>query len=471
MTGHALMPPLAGGATPSAGALPALVPFPEGARAAAPEARPAAMPDFAALVTLTATAAGTPSMAMGPMPSPVGSAGLPDVAALNLAAPDAAAATRARLDAPGPCALRDFDQLLRPAGLATVLPAMARGASATEVDADRSAHEEAPPADLPATALAPPAVIHALIPAAAPQAATQAEAPRASARAVAAPPAVPHAADDRAPTDRMLPPPDQAPIAAPDFPPVTAPPLFGSVAPGDLPVRFRGPCAVAVPVAAGRAVLAQPGPTESITVTVTASPSGAPAAPALPLLSAAELPRANGSMEGPAAQVDAAMAAPPQAAGPQAMTPVSELVHAPPAAQVAVPVGQAEWARAVAQQVIATAQQQVAQARIELSPRELGPLELRVRVEQNDQASIWISATHPQAREALEAALPQLRERLAAEGMNLVQAQVSQQSPDQRPRGMSEPPAAAERQGESAPLQAETPATPRDPHGLIDDYA
>ena len=60
---------------------------------------------------------------------------------------------------------------------------------------------------------------------------------------------------------------------------------------------------------------------------------------------------------------------------------------------------------------------------IRLSPAELGPIDIRVDL-RADQASVTILAAHPATRDALEQALPQLRETLAAQGIALGQASV-----------------------------------------------
>ena len=65
----------------------------------------------------------------------------------------------------------------------------------------------------------------------------------------------------------------------------------------------------------------------------------------------------------------------------------------------------------------------VQEARMQLHPRELGSVDIRIRIE-GQNANVWFGAEHAGARAALESALPQLRERLAADGLSLSQAQV-----------------------------------------------
>ena len=69
----------------------------------------------------------------------------------------------------------------------------------------------------------------------------------------------------------------------------------------------------------------------------------------------------------------------------------------------------------------------VQEARLQLHPRDLGSIDVQIRIEPRG-ASVWFAAEHPAARSALEATLPQLRERFAADGLALGQAQVSAQT-------------------------------------------
>ncbi|MBW8190801.1 flagellar hook-length control protein FliK [Neiella marina] len=66
------------------------------------------------------------------------------------------------------------------------------------------------------------------------------------------------------------------------------------------------------------------------------------------------------------------------------------------------------------------------QAEIQLDPPELGSLMVRVQV-QNDQAQVSMVAQSAQARDALEQALPRLREMLQQQQIELTQANISHQ--------------------------------------------
>lgn len=73
------------------------------------------------------------------------------------------------------------------------------------------------------------------------------------------------------------------------------------------------------------------------------------------------------------------------------------------------------------------------QARIAVSPPELGPVEVRVTVV-GDEAAIQLAATSPATREALEDALPRLRAAFADSGVALGDTGVFAELPDQRPQ-------------------------------------
>lgn len=60
----------------------------------------------------------------------------------------------------------------------------------------------------------------------------------------------------------------------------------------------------------------------------------------------------------------------------------------------------------------------VQEARIDINPREFGPIEIRIRMDANG-ANVQIDAAHAQTRQAMAGALPRLGEMFAAAGMLL----------------------------------------------------
>lgn len=94
------------------------------------------------------------------------------------------------------------------------------------------------------------------------------------------------------------------------------------------------------------------------------------------------------------------------------------------------PVGSAAWDQALGQKVVwmvAGAQQS---ASLTLNPPDLGPLQVVLTVS-NSQANATFIATQPEVRQAIEAAMPKLREMLGDAGIQLGQATVSTGTPNQ----------------------------------------
>ena len=104
-----------------------------------------------------------------------------------------------------------------------------------------------------------------------------------------------------------------------------------------------------------------------------------------------------------------------------------------PTMSVATPVGQAGWANELGQRVAWLAQGELREAQLQLHPRSLGPVEVRIAYGHEQQLNVSFTAANPLAREALDAALPRLREMFEQQGLNLADANVSQHSfADQR---------------------------------------
>jgi len=94
---------------------------------------------------------------------------------------------------------------------------------------------------------------------------------------------------------------------------------------------------------------------------------------------------------------------------------------------VAARVGSAEWGGAVGERVLWMASQNNQVAELHLNPPSLGPLEVRLTIN-NDQATALFVSHHSAVREAIEAAMPRLREMLADTGIMLGNASVSAES-------------------------------------------
>lgn len=111
-----------------------------------------------------------------------------------------------------------------------------------------------------------------------------------------------------------------------------------------------------------------------------------------------------------------------QPAGPLALSP--QITNSLLDMGIPQGVGTRSWPGAVAERVLWMAQGEQQFARLTLNPPNLGPLEVRVAINQ-DQTSVTFLASHLAVREALEAAMPRLRELFDQQSMSLVHAEVA----------------------------------------------
>lgn len=191
--------------------------------------------------------------------------------------------------------------------------------------------------------------------------------------------------------------------------------------------------AATVPVHAAAAHVARSETSAELPVTTTAALPAQPAAAATqaqPVVWDADLIRASKEIM--------QTAQPGERAAPfEGMTSLSALTSQVAAARApapsaplstAVDVGfrQPGWDDAFASRVAWTVKQDVQNAEIRLNPAHLGPVEIKISMHQ-DQASVTLSAHHASVREAMESAIPRLREMLADSGINLANVNVAQQ--------------------------------------------
>lgn len=92
----------------------------------------------------------------------------------------------------------------------------------------------------------------------------------------------------------------------------------------------------------------------------------------------------------------------------------------------------AAWSRVVSSRVVWMAREGVQQAELRLNPANLGSVDVRLNIN-NDQASVTFLAQNAATREALEQAMPRLRESLAENGLSLTHSEVGQQDHSDQP--------------------------------------
>ncbi|MCG7984996.1 MAG: flagellar hook-length control protein FliK [Candidatus Thiodiazotropha lotti] len=90
------------------------------------------------------------------------------------------------------------------------------------------------------------------------------------------------------------------------------------------------------------------------------------------------------------------------------------------------PVGQPGWDQAVGERIQWMVNQNIQQAEIKLTPPNLGPLEIKISL-QNDQTNVTFIAAQAPTREALESSIPRLREMFGEINLNLANVDVGHQ--------------------------------------------
>lgn len=95
---------------------------------------------------------------------------------------------------------------------------------------------------------------------------------------------------------------------------------------------------------------------------------------------------------------------------------------------ITVPLAQPGWDQALGQRVQWMVSQQMQGAELRITPPHLGPMEVRISIGQDQQTTINFTSPHGVVRDAIEAALPRLRDMLGDTGMNQVNVNVSQHS-------------------------------------------
>lgn len=98
---------------------------------------------------------------------------------------------------------------------------------------------------------------------------------------------------------------------------------------------------------------------------------------------------------------------------------------------VNTPLGAKGWSDEFSQKISWMSTQQNQVAELHLNPPDLGPLDVVLKISDN-QATALFTSPHGAVREAVESALPRLREALADNGITLGNATVSDQPPRER---------------------------------------
>ncbi len=187
--------------------------------------------------------------------------------------------------------------------------------------------------------------------------------------------------------------------------------------------------------------------------------------------------------DSPAVHAKQADAAPPDSAFQNLLATAQATTHATAPATplpVTASLGSNNWASNVGDKLVWMAGSQTQHAELVLNPPHLGRVEVSLSLH-GDQASAQFVSHNPEVRDALEAALPRLREMLAGAGVNLGQTQVGSgatgdtgsQSPNNRGNGDNSSRAQAGLglgSGASQPLNAAS-LWLRQGNGMVDVFA
>lgn len=138
------------------------------------------------------------------------------------------------------------------------------------------------------------------------------------------------------------------------------------------------------------------------------------------------------------------------------------------------PVGTQAWNQALGDRIVWMVAGGQQSAALTLNPPDLGPMQVVLSVS-NEQATANFFAAQPEVRQALEAALPRLREMMQDAGIQLGQATVSADTPSQQDMRDSGPQRAAGGFAHSGPDRGTEAALPppaaRTGRGLVDMFA
>ncbi|MGE0072427.1 MAG: flagellar hook-length control protein FliK [Thiomonas sp.] len=430
------------------------------------------MPSIAPLVPAAATPAADSTAAATPAPS---AAQTPRFADALARAGQSQAAPQQAAGADGAAPAGQQDQR-RPTGAAGDAAAQTAGTTADTL----------PPQDAGALAPSLAGVLQTL---AAPDAAEAANTASASGKSL--PPAHRKPGDDEAALPpappqaalAVLPAANAAPAAAANAPVPQAPAAAAAPVVAELRMRHdtaaadgptgrssaQTPAAQAIvpgrPQDAAPAVVASAATPSAGERSIAATPLAA-VSPSNHLASEAAAPQAATAATGQGLPGVAVM--PPWVPGTQTAPQPGWVATVPP--HVASP----DWGQAMNQQVLVAAQGQQQFATLHLNPPQLGPLEVHLQLHDGQVQAQFVSP-HAVVRQAVEAALPQLRDLFTGAGLALTQTSVGAQGqPGQRPpQGRAQPPGTVTAAG-AAPQAASPQAAAmglRWQQGLVNTYA
>ncbi len=175
----------------------------------------------------------------------------------------------------------------------------------------------------------------------------------------------------------------------------------------------------------------------------------------------------------PSSKAAAAQEAAPVNIGALTQGAVSQPLTEKTSIQLDTPMGHPKWSEGFSQRVQWMVNQSMNGAQIRLNPQNMGPIEVRIQM-QNEQATVSFTAQHGATREAIDAALPRLRDMFSEQNVNLGNIDVSERSfAEQREQASKhqdgEQEHFAELVGEEDGLMSDQPV--REYNGLFSEFA
>lgn len=165
---------------------------------------------------------------------------------------------------------------------------------------------------------------------------------------------------------------------------------------------------------------------------------------------------------------DQLKAAPAPSAAMHAGAAIPAQTTQAPAATLEARVGERGWDQGLCDKLVWMAGQKQQVAELQLNPPELGPLKITLKLD-HDQASAQFVSAHAAVREAIETAMPRLREMLADSGITLGNTSVSTDAFHEQAQPRHEPRAYPAAANPDAVTRGEQSL--RRPRGLVDTFA
>ena len=159
---------------------------------------------------------------------------------------------------------------------------------------------------------------------------------------------------------------------------------------------------------------------------------------------------------------------------PTSSAPTSNDVSPPTTLQIHASVDSSEFAQGLSDRVSWMAGNGLNNAKLQLNPPQLGPIELSISV-QGDHAQVSMVTHSAVTRDALESSTPALKEMLGGQGFGQVSVDISQRSFQDRsaytPPAYSQSSASTRSSAVASTGTVAAGSTPRSSLGVLDAYA